>query len=69
MLMLLISAIIITYHLVVLAGRMVTMILSSSLRLFCETTFHEHHFGHFVSLGILGAILGFYIICCGRKFL
>ena len=30
----------------------------------CETL-GEHHFGHFVGYGILGAILGFFIICCG----
>ena len=65
MLMLLISAIIIVTTIVVLAGRMVTMVFKIGPNDYWCETLGEHHFGHFVGYGILGAILGFFIICCG----
>ena len=62
MMMLLASAITIITTIILLAGRMVTMIFKIGPNDYWCETLGEHHFGHFVGYGILGAILGFFII-------
>ena len=53
------------FFILIMLGRLVSVIFVIGPRDYWCHSMGEHAFGWFIAFGLLGGILGFFIICCG----